>query len=43
MKLVSVTNRDKRNMATLRINNDVMLKNYDVSVFFPSYGQFSVI
>ena len=44
MKLGPVTKIDKRNTATSRkFDDDVMLANCDVIVFFPIYGQFAAI
>ena len=40
MKLVPVTKLDRRNKAnSKKIDNDVMLKNCDVIVILPIYGQ----
>ena len=44
MKLGPVTKIDKRNTATSRkFDDDVMLANCDVIVFFRIYGQFAAI
>ena len=44
MKLGPVTKIDKRNTATSRkFDDDVMLGNCDVIVFFPIYGQFAAM
>ena len=44
MKLGPVTKIDKRNTATSRkFDDDVMLANCDVIVFFLIYGQFAAI
>ena len=39
-----IQNSEKRNMTTSKkINDDIMLANWDVNVFFPIYGQFAAI
>ena len=44
MKIGPVTKRDNRNIATSqKFENDVMLTNCDLAVFFLIYGQFVVI
>ena len=44
MKLGPVTKLDKRNTGTSKkFDDDVMLTNYDVIVFFSIYGQFTAI
>ena len=44
MKLGPVTKPDKENKATSKkIDDDVMLTNCDIIVFFPNYGQFRAI
>ena len=44
MKLGKVTKLDKRNMATSKkIDDDVILVNCDVIIFFTVYGQFGTI
>ena len=45
MKLGTVIKLDKRNKTTSKKKNDggVMSGNYDVTAFFPIYGQFGAI
>ena len=44
MKLGAATKLGKRNTAKLgKFDDDFMLGNCDVMVFFPSYGQFATI
>ena len=44
MKLEPVIKLDKRNTATSKkFDDDLLLANYDVIAFFPSYGQFAAI
>ena len=44
MKLGSVTKLDKRNTITSKkFDDDIMSKNCDVIVIFPSYGRFGAI
>ena len=44
MKIGPVTKRDNRNIATSqKFENDVILTNCDLAVFFLIYGQFVVI
>ena len=44
MKLEPATKLDKRNTSTSKkIDNDVMLANCDVIVFFPIHSQFAAV
>ena len=44
MKPAPVTKLDKRNKIPLKkIDDNIMLENYDVIVIFPIYGQFGAI
>ena len=43
MKLGPVTKLDTRNTTTLKIEDDVMLENCDVIVYFPIYSQLAAI
>ena len=44
MKLVPVAKLDKRNKtASKKIDDDVILRNFDVFVIFPIYGQLGAI
>ena len=40
MKLRSLISLENTNEMTLKIEDDVMLENYDVIVIFPIYGRF---